>query len=411
MLELVTSRDLRVAGEPERAQVPEQSASGPLPWRDYEMIKHLREEANAHKTAFAQQAFQALSIASVALGGVLYLMLQPNGFPIAALAAIPIMGFVLTTCRFGAYAYNSAHRIFGYELYLYRMMERLPRNRRDEELRRIDWEEAMGAWRVVQASLYQAVYSIGWYLWPDLPKKDIRSAQRSLWFSRSSLHGKDSDAVFYAGSHLKRTQGMLFIVAFVCSAVLMSPLIVAWLWMHAGLKGEPVLLVPFNSWILGLGFAVAMGGIAFPVARFFVERERRAIMEDGLLSISACAIVWEAVVLAHFVALKRAKECAIPDRQLQALARRASWRHRRIWKQWKAGATAFEDIVALQHDKRETDSEGGIVPCGYEFFLGDEARDLASSAKDVPAWIEKAAKKLHDDRSTRQNVMPLRPPS
>jgi hypothetical protein len=52
-----------------------------------------------------------------------------------------------------------------------------------------------------------------------------------------------------------------------------------------------------NSILLAIGFAAIL------CRQIRIDR-RRVILEDELLSIHSCAIVWEAVVICHFLALK-----------------------------------------------------------------------------------------------------------
>lgn len=361
---------------------PEPGPPG-LTRREFTLIEQLRLEANSEKDIFGWHAFQALSISSVALGGILYLMFaKDGGAPVVGLAAGAILVFALMTCQLGDSAYSSANRHYGYELFLYRVRTIDPdaAGRWRAEYRDIEWEAAMRAWRVVQTTLFETVYRPGRYFRRDKLRRDLDPARRPLWFSQASL-SRASNARPYAGSYLARMHLMLLLVAGAADMLLL--ITVPALAMHP----LPI-LKDFNDVIvLAAGAAFIFGTIAL-VARWRAERARRSIMEDGLLSIHSCAIVWQAVVLAHFCALKRARECGMTSWNLVETASKARAKQHKSWKLWRSGHMRFEQLVELTHGRCSSESKvDGAGLTGYTFWLAEEAASLARCACDVPGWI------------------------
>lgn len=407
-LELVTRDGVTTApaGERKDGLVP----ARPLTEQEIALVARLRAEANTTKELFSKQAFQALGISSVALGGLLYLLFyDPSGKGIVThgpetvlvgLAAMPILAFLLTTCRLGTFAFGSANRHFGYELFLYRVrtipLEKMGRWR--EEYRSIEWEAAMRAWRVVEPTLYRRIYKIGgrWfrYITAHRYRRDFDPKRNPQWFSQASLFAKYSDsrlnANWHAGDFLSRVQRMLFLAAAAAEAILMVAI-----GREVGNKSEVVLL--------GVCVAAMLLGFFFLVSRWRAERARRQIMEDGLASIHSCSILWQAAVLAHFQAARRAHDCGVSSWVLEKLSRDARRKYKKEWRLWQEGKLRFEEIVKLARaelpETRATD-DAGLV--GYTFWLGEEATSLARHAHDVPAWLSRD----HEDLVAANHGLP-----
>jgi hypothetical protein len=357
-----------------------------------DLIARMRAETNGYKESFTQQAFQALSISSIALGGILYLMFFRQIDPpvYIGLAAAPILAFSLAVCRLGGYAYSSANRHFGYELFLYRVRTipaRLSGRWRDD-YRTIEWEAAMRAWRIVQATLYERIYCPGrYYILPDTYRAGFNPQKKPIWFSQSSLFAsRNSDrneAKWHAGSYLGRMQWMLFIAAGAAEIILaITPIGMSVVKSH-------------HHKVLEISAAIAIFGAAVVYLRIGAERARRKILEDGLLSIHSCAIVWQAVVVAHFNALERSRTTGLSSWTLAKLSKDARRKYSREWKLWRDGRLDFEEIVKLAGADLSKDREiDGAGLTGYTFWLGEEAVSLARYAHDVPAWIGLGPQKL-----------------
>lgn len=285
-------------------------------------IGPLRTEASEVKQCFTNFSFQALALSLTVLAATFGLT---ETFPAAVYAPLPVIGLLMATCRLGVFKYATANRNLGYELHLARTKHieaRTDSGRWTPEMRRIDWEEAVRAWRVVQPTLFRAIYTtpqtdewalrlerwwlggLNFFRWnlyrlTDDAEKVVQTFrqgkledERYPWFlpailARGTPESTDkTSAVYYAGSYL---QGMLSTLV-VTQGLMLIPLVVA-------LPGRAPIRLGFDvALLLLLGAAI--------LARAARITRRRRILEDELLSIHSCAIVWEAVVVCHYLALK-----------------------------------------------------------------------------------------------------------
>ncbi len=385
--------------------VPSETRSPEDSDRTSTLAGQLRSEANNYKDSFTWQAFQALSISSVTLGGIVYLMFNSSIY--FGLTAPAILILALGTCRLGAHSYSSANRHYGYELFLYRIRTIPVKSygRWRNEYADIEWEAAMRAWRVVQASLYEAVYKPAkGLLTADPYRVGFDPARRPLWFSQASLFGVTKGVKWYAGSYLDRVQFMLFRVAdfalVIVAITAVAPILNEKLRL-VGASPEFNYALQFVVWvILFLAFILVR-------ARVQVEQGRRKMLEDGLLSIHSCAIVWQAVVLAHFTALTRARQCKISSWDLANLTKTAKRKWPKEWQQWQDGLISFEKIIDLAKQSIQFHiTEDGAGLAGYTFWLGQEAASLARCADDVPGWVGVGEDTLHNHKSSNDGQAP-----
>lgn len=126
------------------------------------LLEQIREEVRDVKGCFTNFTFQGAALAAVAAGFILS-GLKDNQW--LSLAAAPVIFVLMLVCRVGIFKYTTANRNLGYELHLDRLKayERLGDpaiTARVERLRIIGWEEALRAWRVVQASVFAQLYSV-----------------------------------------------------------------------------------------------------------------------------------------------------------------------------------------------------------------------------------------------------------
>lgn len=416
-----------------------------------ELVKQLRAEANDEKEEFGNHAFQALGIASVALGGIVYLMFYNSNDLAVALASVPILAFALMTCQLGDSCYSTANRHYGYELYLYRIRTIYPsaQGRWDPRYRQIEWEAAMRAWRVVQATLFEAIYIPGRNLSSDRFRRGFNPDERPLWFCQESL-GKESGASWHAGAYLRRMHRMLLLVATASVIILYVAAFALFLKSSplssdstnaAGKSSTVVFAVNYPEVVVSLPAGLPDLSLHWPrlgvwpesqlcplpegktpgkdalcfvdaahldgvlsemylafaaiatfvlIARARAENARRKIMEDGLLSIHASAIVWQAVVVAHFNALRRARECGKTSWELVEIAQtiRRSRKFRTEYENWRNGSLKFEQLIPLVNVPGSRGGEkDGAGQIGYTFWLSEEASSLARRAIDVPGWV------------------------
>jgi hypothetical protein len=376
------------------------------------IIGFLRHEALQEKEDFGWHAFQALSISAIALGGIFYFMFATDGFPAVGLGALTILAFVLVTCRLGDNCYASANRHYGFELFLYRVraMQAPSEGRWKSEYQTIEWEAAMRAWRVVQASLYEAIYKPGAYITSDRRRRAFRVQSKAFWFCQSSL-SRESGAKFHAGSYLQRMHTMLLLVA-AASVVMQFVAAVAVpfkpIQLHR-LTGLAAHLSPYGpvgtgelltNLLFGICCVSAVFSTVLWFARYRAEKAKRRIMEDELLSIHACSIVWQAVVVAHFSTLDRAAKCKLSSRSLVELSRKLKWKHPLEWWRWKRGHLRFEALLDLLDKEEKGPPDGGAGISGYTFWLAEEAASLARCAVDVPGWVG-----LGEEELRRRNIV------
>ncbi|HEX4295431.1 MAG TPA: hypothetical protein VHZ29_14950 [Rhizomicrobium sp.] len=360
------------------------------------LVAQLRHEANQEKDAFGWHAFQALSISAVALGGILYFMFADKGDLSVGLGALPILAFVLVTCRLGDSCYSSANRHYGYELFLYRVRPDSGNGgtRWKSEYRKIEWEAAMRAWRVVQATLFEAIYFPGKFPWPDKPRPPFQDCDEPFWFRQRSLT-RESGATFHAGTYLQSMHTILLLAGFASVVILWIAALGFLLHPQIGIKGVGDATRWLNFLVDTAMLFIAVLATWLLRIRQRAERSKRSIMEDGLLSIHSSSVAWQAVVLAHFSAAERAQACGLTSWKLVELARYARKKHPQQWRKWRAG-TPFEDLLEVIPEKEKGERDQGAGITGYTFWLSEEAASLGRCAAVVPGWIGVGERRLRD---------------
>ncbi len=295
-----------------------------LTTEETELIKRLRAEASEVKDCATKYCFQALALSTVALGAILPLL---DKFPLAGFAAVPLVIFLLATIHISFHKFETANRLYGYELHVCRRarLENSP-NGWNSRMRRIGWEEAFYAWRVVQPFIYRDIYQENsWYQTVTMRGRYLKKTG-PLWFrpTMRPTKGKSSQntnpetgntnslPAYSAGNYLFILHYLLF--AFALCATLILPFMCLHLWVHTP---------TFAPWwggslkflFLIVGVLVTVVTIVNVVIRARRMHVRRQILQDELLSINSCAIVWLAVVVAHHRALE-AIDAEAPDYRL-----------------------------------------------------------------------------------------------
>jgi hypothetical protein len=300
---------------------------------EWRLIEQLRGEASEVKHCFTTYSLSALALSGAALGAVLGTLKAAPTVRYAPLALIPLLMIV---SRLGIYKFATANRNNGYELHLARCRHE-GREKSPAELPTlggvpylIPWEEALRAWRIVQATLFRVAYNtperdpiarrlngmhMGFlnrflphiYRHSDDTKRVIERYQGSVrhgtynsvlgdqypWFMPAllvkTLAAGDRPAVYHGGTFIREMLGVL-------------------LW------AQLFLLIPLGlsvDWTRPLtlhrqlDFAVLVATLALVVLRYLRVRRRREILEEEMLCIHSCAITWEAVVLAHLLAVTK----------------------------------------------------------------------------------------------------------
>lgn len=272
----------------------------PLTAVEATLVKMLREEADELKDCFTRYSFQALSISAIALG--LITRFQRDA-PYVGLSSLLVIVLVLVVARLGTYKYQGANRMYGYELHLHRVarLQHVSGSLWKDSMRRIGWEEAMRAWRVVQATAFETLYTTkrkdGWRkaLRPNAlrPRYVMETAR---WFEPATL--LTPGATWYSGSYLDSMLSILHAVAI--GALLPLFAMCVQMAFPQQFLGSHV----FPGWVYVYGsIAVFVSASGVVVLRIRQNAARKRMIESGFLSIHSCAIMWQAVVASHHRAL------------------------------------------------------------------------------------------------------------
>ncbi len=278
---------------------------------DTNLIEMLRKEANDVKSCFTNFSFQAIALSGIVLGAVANF--QPNK-PFVGLAGILLVAVLLTVSRIGNYKYATAFRHFGFELFL--ANNQYLKNGNLVKNLDLEWEEAMRVWRVIQATVFDCIY----YTKENTDRLNIRDRlnynqvnkdllknkpdARSWWFEPRSIVETDLDRnrnilKWHPGSYLKTMQNTLHLIAYLS----IVPLFIMTLQFQFDADYNNILLNGFqlfNIKFLGLisGF-ITIITLLYMIYKDREIRARRNLLENGLLSIHSCAIIWEVAFLAH----------------------------------------------------------------------------------------------------------------
>lgn len=291
------------------------------------LIASLREEVSGVRACFRDIAVKAIGLAVTATGAILYVSKPDN--PTPALGAVGVFFVLVAAQRLGIHKFSTANRLLGYQLHLERLADS------DSRLGNIGWEEACRAWRIVQPTIFAALYSTpgNWFtripavtdLWPWTlfkpqeryaeaitgVKRDLRSLLaraaehvdlrlvserarkcRGLWWmqaERAELGG----GKYHAGSYLER----MFALLLAAQVLSLIPLLIQGLrvwWNDASAAWD------YGAWAVFCVLCVVL------LMNWLSLRRRRRILEREFLSIHSCAIVWKAVAMAHDLAWNRA---------------------------------------------------------------------------------------------------------
>jgi hypothetical protein len=124
-----------------------------------DLIKQLRAEANEVKKCFTNFSFAAITFSATVFGVIAGTVDQ---YAEVSFAAVPVVALLMVVCRIGIYKYSTANRNYGYELHLARLASFGPPESFPvlAELKKIEWEEALRAWRVVQTAIFRSLYRV-----------------------------------------------------------------------------------------------------------------------------------------------------------------------------------------------------------------------------------------------------------
>lgn len=317
-----------------------------------QLIEQLRNEVDNVKDCFTRFSFQAIAFSLPILGGIIKFQ---NEVPEITLCSLLITIFALMVAKIGAHKYNTANRNLGFLLFQERR-KFLPKIEchifRDDG--QIAWEEAMRAWRIVQATVFHNVYRISPLL-PNKVKIQCNKDGSPMWFEPKKISSKEK-AYYYPGSYLRNMQLILF---FISLFALFPPLYMS------------ILMYLKNDFIrLKIIIIPTIIVMLYYCWRIWRLNARRKILEEGLLSIHSSAILWEAVVIAYNLAIAQSH---------------------------------------LQTEKLNKENGGSCKTHPLQYFasyLAKIASDLAESICNIYQWIEVKRKELEH---IQQEIKKLNP--
>ena len=264
-----------------------------LPPTVLKTIEQLRSEAEEVKRCFTQFSFQAFAFSSVLLG-LIARELSTHAY--IGMSSLIVTFMLLMVKRIGNYKYTTANRNYGYEMHLHRALRYCPLEDPESTKRIINlgWEEAMFAWRIVQATIYETIYEKSGISRKVRERKESKGAKYH-WWDTERLKGA---ACHHPGSYLNYMQMFLHWLA----VVSMLPAVYSsWYYFNAGVIEEPATESAFFGWVFPLA-------TLWVLAHVFLQRRRddaqRSLLETKLLSIQSSAVVWRCAVVAHFRALE-----------------------------------------------------------------------------------------------------------
>lgn len=262
-----------------------------LQGRDADLVSELRDEAQSVRSCFRDMATKGATIAIAAMC-VLYPLALKN--PWFGLTAFGIVWTLISIQRLGIHKFSTANRINGYQLHLERLDSGSP-------IKNVGWEEALRAWRIVQATVFESIYttpkptSDNFIMrckskWPFsdfsllfYQKKELKPQNDNefYWFLQAE-RAQNAGASYHAGSYMERMFNFLgllqlFTLPLTCMMICVNPELVRF---FSGLTATTILY-----------FTIRMNHNAI--------KRRREILENEMLSIHSCALMWKAVVIAH----------------------------------------------------------------------------------------------------------------
>ena len=264
------------------------------------LIDRLIEEASLLKNCVTNFSFQTMAICVVVLGLMLRYQFSTNGTVYVGFAGSGIVLLALAVMRIGIHKNEAANRALGYELHINRI-KNFPEKAKDGwqgYMVRIGWQEAMRAWRVVQPTIFNHLYekSRCWNFKPKTLKKEYSSQEKHKWYLPESIISKG--AKYKSGSYFHRIFILLTVIACVflglqgimCYQVCTSPDVKATLFVK----------------IFSIIFTLII--CALLINRYLNIKRSKENLEYELLSIHSCAILWQAVVVAHYRATEKCRK-------------------------------------------------------------------------------------------------------
>lgn len=355
------------------------------------LIRQLREEAGAVKDCFTRFSFQAIMASSVILGALVGYQGKNTHIGFASILVVILL---LSVARIGTYKYATANRHYGYELHLARSADMDDEDTGwKSEMREIKWEVAMRAWRVVQATVFEEIYHHGKLIPNHLRSKHRKTKKR--WFQIETL--VVPGAGYHAGSYVQTMLTVLHTLI----VISMIPF-----WMSAmGFDAHETLELQdeqleksIEYWIVGI--AIITSGMVFH--RILKDRSRLNLLERGLLSIHSCALMWQAVVVAHYRAREQIDAMSPSDgtgyqNYLNHLSREAEDLKRHLFNihRWIRCGGVENRLTARRSITEVLNENGGFMYKEDLFKAVSENVDTEAERADLEILLETMANAQH----------------
>jgi hypothetical protein len=304
------------------------------------LAMNLRKEASEVKDCFTRFSFQAIAFTAPVLAIIANYI---DKLAVVAVGSTAIVSLILAVARIGIYKYGTANRNFGYELHLQRT--RYVQSAKEEgwkpHMREIGWEEALRAWRIVQATVFEHLYYTRIFnRYIEIPNYlKIRHRRKKYnWFTPGKQVIKGT--AYYAGSYLETMLNVLHTLTLLA----VTPL----LWATYQLYLSDAQRQNLKKFVFAITLCVLLLG--FILMRRIKDNAKRKLLEGGILCIHSSAIMWQAVVIAHYRALSRINSASPGEiqyrRYTRALSREAQDLKKHIFKihDWIDGTCSEAEI-------------------------------------------------------------------
>lgn len=220
-------------------------------------------------------------------------------YPYFGLAGLPLPFLLLLVTRIGNYKYSTANRNYAYELHLSRSLlyHSLSSPGNTNRILHIGWEEAMFAWRIVQATLFNALYERTWFTNRYRERRGAITKIKYRWWDTDALKGQV--AKHHPGSYLRYMQIFLHNLAL---AAFLPAIYTAYFYIEL-MQSRPSEIPDAFPYVFVATLVIAIGVLLHVLKQIRRDCATRLILETGLLSIQSSAVVWRCAVVAHFRAL------------------------------------------------------------------------------------------------------------
>src|ERR1041384_5747122 len=278
------------------------------------VIDALRKEAELQKECITRYVFQVM-VFSAAIWSFLFNFHFNSRSPNLYMGGTLLVFILMNVMRMANHKYHTVNRNLGYELHLSRIRDyaMIGNPLWADKLMEIGWEEAMCAWRVVQATIFVNLYHKAEnFLMPHRLRREHRKKGLYRWYNtqrllkvRQKSHKASLDdmlnATYHAGKYLRNIQ--LFLI----TMSIFSLTVMIYCYNQSSIppaSGQLEQRLPFVDERLITTLLIVI--TCYTATQFIRHTSFRRILEHQLLSIQSCAVVWRVVATCHLIAVTRA---------------------------------------------------------------------------------------------------------